>query len=392
MPLQKFQYYQPERLDGQAGLTASAVMPEPDAVKTSPRSRAKRIVMGFLISLLLIILLSAAWVTWKFAQDTTKVFGGTPGGNLITIMEPTKLKGQDRGRVNILLVGHSMDDPGHPAADLTDSIMLLSVSTTDKSAVLVSIPRDLWVDIPENGHEKINAVYRYGNIDKSSKAGYPPGGIGLLEQVIKHNLDVPIDYYMMINYSAVRGTVNAVGGVEVSIDSPDPRGLYDPNIQVTDGGPLRLGNGVQQLDGQTALNLVRARGAPTPDGRVGYGFPRSDHNRTVHQRQVLMALKDKVSDVSVIANPWRLGRLFDALGDNIETDMEINEARRLATMLRGTNNANMQSHSFAGEDVSLLAGYVGPGGQSALIPAAGLDDFSEIQAAIRKWFASSSSQ
>jgi LCP family protein required for cell wall assembly len=390
MPLHRFQYYQPQRLDGQAVLSAEPRAEAPLKTAKKTKARAGKIAVRLLLVLLLAIVSGISWIIWQFAQDTTKVFGGSPGGNLIAMMEPTQLKGHSRGRVNVLLVGNSVDDPGHPAADLTDSIMILSVSTTDKSAVLLSIPRDLWVDIPDNGHEKINAVYPYGNIDKFSEPGYPLGGIGLLEKVIKHNLGIPLDYYVLINYSAVRGAVNAVGGIEVAINSTDPRGLYDPNIQAADGGPLRLPNGVQQLDGQTALNLVRARGTPAPDGRVGYGFPRSDFNRTIHQRQVLLALKDKASDISVVANPWRLGRLFDAVGNNVQTDLEINEARRLGLMLRGISNSDMQTHSFAGNGVNLLTGYVGPGGQTALIPAAGLDNFSEIQAAIRKWLATSS--
>ncbi len=356
------------------------VATEVPVVKPKRRRRLLRAILVFIVIMLLAVIISTAWVGWKFGQTTTKMFGGTPAGNMTALFIPTRLKGEDRGRVNILLVGNSVDDPGHPAADLTDSIMILSVNPQNNTADLLSIPRDLWVPIPGYGHQKINAVYPYGKAEIFSESGYPPGGIGLLQKVIEQNLKVTVDYYALINYSAVREAVNAVGGVDVNVQSPDPRGLYDPNIQESDGGPLRLSNGVQHLDGQTALNFTRARGDPTGDGRVGYGFPRSDHDRTDHQRQLFVALEDKISSINVMTNPFKIGNILDAVGGNVQTDLKINEARVLASKLRKINSSEIKSHSLAGDGkgVSLLRGYTAPNGQDALIPTAGRDNFSQI--------------
>jgi LCP family protein required for cell wall assembly len=203
--------------------------------------------------------------------------------------------------------------------------------------------------------------------------------MGLLEETITQNLKVPIYYYAKINYSAFRDVVNAVGGIKVTIHSPDPRGLYDPNINQHDHGPLRLSNGRHTLNGQTALNLARARGDPCHCGKTAYGFPRSDFDRTKHQREMLVALKDKLARPSVIANPLKLGKLFDALGKNVQTDFKPSELHRLYDLTKKDQGKSIKSENLAhlnGRD--RLKSYTSPDGESALIPAAGYDNFSQL--------------
>jgi len=342
----------------------------------------KRVAKRGSIVLGVFVLLCGAWLGWKLWHNS-KVFGG--GSNLIGFLNATKLRGEDQGRVNILLAGVSTDNPGHQGANLTDSIMLVSLDTRNNKAFMLSIPRDLWVDIPGYGHSKINAANAYGDSDKFNQPGYPRGGIGLLEQTLAQHLQLPIHYYAKINYTAFRDAVNAVGGITVTIKSSDPRGLYDPNISPVDGGPLRLKNGTQKLNGQAALNLARARGNPTADGRYGYGFPRSDFDRTQNQRMMMVALKNRVSDPAVIANPLKVGQLFDALGKNIKTDFKPSEIRRLYDLNKQIGSSNIQSLSLNDANgVNLLASYMSPDGASALAPAAGVDNFSQIRLFLKK--------
>lgn len=337
------------------------------------------------IVLAIFIVLCLGWLGWKVLHNTNKVFGGS---SLIGFLSSTKLKGEDQGRVNILLAGVSSDDPGHDGANLTDSIMLVSLDTQNHKAFLLSIPRDLWVKIPGYGHAKINAANVYGDDKSFSEPGYPTGGMGLLEQTIAQYFQLPINYYAKINYSAFRDGVNAVGGLPITIQSPDKRGLYDPNINKTDGGPLRLPNGPQVLNGQTALNLARARGDPTGDGRVAYGFPRSDFDRTDHQRQMLIALKTKVTSPGVITNPIKIGQLFDTVGNNLKTDFQPGEIHRLYDLGKEINNADIQSVSLnSANGKNLLANY-SSAGESSLIPSAGIDNFSAIQQYLKKLLSS----
>ncbi len=329
------------------------------------------------------LLLAAGWLGWQFYENSSKVFGGDT--NLLGFLQSKKLRGEDQGQVNILIGGVSTDNPGHQGSALTDSIMMISLDTKTNKAFLLSIPRDLWVDIPGYGYGKINAANAYGDEDNFSEAGLPSGGMGLLAKVINESFELPVHYYAKVNYGALRDAVDAVGGITVDIKSSDKRGLFDPNINYVDKGPLKLANGPQKLDGQTALNLARARGDPTNDGRVAYGFERSDFTRTMHQRQMILALKERISSGSVVTNPLKVGQLFDVVGKNTKTDFEPSEIRRLYDINKLIKQTDVSSISLNDVDgVNMLASYRTRDGASALIPAAGLDDFSQIQVLLKK--------
>lgn len=338
------------------------------------RITRKRVAMAFGILLLLLV----GWLGWKFVYNTQRLFGGNP----FSILSSDKLKGESTGRVNILLAGNSADDPGHQGGTLTDSIMILSVDTKNKTAFMLSIPRDLYVSVPGHGHQKINTVYPVGERDDFRQAGYADGGMGLLQKTIKQDLGITTHYYALINYNALRDAVNAVGGVDIKIQSSDPRGLYDPNKDWTTGGPLvRLSNGWHHLNGQQALNLSRARG----DSSRSYGYANSDFTRTEHQRQLILALRSKTTSAGVLSNPIKLSKLFDSIGNNVDTDMTLGNARRLYEITKELGGSNIQSvglNDANGEN--LLKNYRTSRGESALIPAAGLDDFSDVQRFIQQ--------
>lgn len=353
----------PDLRDG-SNRTAPKLDGKPVKGKKPPK-RWKKWLKRILITLLVLFIATAGWLGWKAYRNSGKL-----GTDLWSLFDNSKLKGEDRGHVNILLAGNSVDDPGHGGAELTDSIMLISINTTNKTATVLSIPRDLYVNIPDYGYAKINAAYVYGQNKKFKEDGYPEGGMGLLQKTVSQKFGIPIDYYALVNYSAFRDAVNAVGGIEVTIASSDPRGLYDPYAN------LKLPNGTVKLDGQTALNLSRARG----DGPGSYGFPRSDFDRTQNQRMMLLALRTKAQSAGVLSNPIKIGNLFDAGGNNVKTDLSLGNMRRLARITNDISNQDIRSASLNDANgVNLLKSYSAPGGQSALIPAAGLNDYSKIQ-------------
>ncbi len=336
-------------------------------LKPKHRFRTRKIIKRVLLLLLLVIILGGGWVGWKFLRDATKLFHG----NIFGLFSSHQLNGESTGRVNILLAGDSADDPGHQGADLTDSIMVVSLDTKNDTGFMLSIPRDLWVNIPGFGYQKINAAYEDGQSESFSASGYPNGGMGLLEEVITEDFGIPINYYALIDYSAFRDAVNAVGGITVNIQSPDPRGLYDPNAN------LNLPNGEVTLTGQEALNLARARG----DGYGAYGFPQADFDRTEHQRQMLVAVEQKALSAGVLSNPLKVGQLFDALGNNVQTDFQTNDVQSLYSILKKTNINNVQSLTFSESGTNpLLKNYETPDGQDTLIPTVGIGNYSELQA------------
>jgi LCP family protein required for cell wall assembly len=351
----------------------------PDQPEQKPRW--KRILKRVLILLLIVAILGGLWLGWKFASNNVKIFGW---GGLVDMFKTTKLKGEDEGRVNILLAGNSSDDPGHGGADLTDSIMIASLNTKDKTGYIISIPRDLYIDIPGSGYAKINETYQDGNKEPLfSESGYPTGGMGLLEKTITEHFGIEIQYYALVNYTALREAVDAVGGIQVTIESSDPRGLYDPSPDLANNRkPLvNLPNGIVSLDGPTALGLSRARG----NGRGSYGYAQSDFTRTENQRKILVGLKEKATSVGTLANPVKIGQLLDSMGNNVQTDLKAGELRRLYQLSKEIPDSKIQSASLNKADgVNLLQSYRTKKGQSALIPAAGIDDYTAIQAYINK--------
>ena len=335
------------------------------------KKRWKKIVFRSILVIVALFIGLSSWLGWKVVHDVDKVFGGNIITDAHALFSTTKLNGEAQGRVNILLAGDSADDPGHQGADLTDSIMVVSLDTKNNTGFMLSIPRDLWVDIPGNGYQKINAAYEDGQTQNFSAAGYANGGMGLLAEVVNQDLGIPCQYYALIDYTAFRDAVNAVNGITITINSPDPRGLYDPNVNI------KLPNGVVTLNGLEALNLARARG----DGYGSYGFPQADFTRTQHQRQMLVAVEQKATSVGVLSNPVKIGKLFDAVGNNIKTNLTLADALRAAQLTKGFNLNNLQSLSYSyGGTNPLLTGYSAPDGESALIPSAGISDFSQLRA------------
>lgn len=330
------------------------------------------------ITLFILFVLIGGFVAGKFIYNAHKLFGGS----ILGVLHTTKLKGEDQGRVNILLAGNSADDPGHNGANLTDSIMLVSIDTRNHKMFMLSIPRDLWVKVDGSGHQKINEAYVTGQDNDFSEDGYPSGGMGQLEQVVSQDLGVPINYYALIDYNALKQAVDAVGGIDITVKSDDPRGLYDPNIDWTTHGPLvKLSNGPHHLNGQQALDLARARG----DAYNSYGFAGSDFDRTEHQREMLVALKSKAVSAGTVSNPNKLSKLSDAIGSNVKTDFTLPEVHRLYDLTKDISGNNIKSLSLNDDGgKNLLKGYATPQGQSALIPAAGVDNWYDIQSFVNR--------
>lgn len=330
------------------------------------------------ITLGILIVLTGGYLGYKLYKDSSAAFGG----NILGFLHPTKLNGEDQGRVNILLTGVSTDDPGHQGADLTDSIMIVSLDTKNNRAQLISIPRDLWVQIPGYGYSKINAANAFGDTNHFSEAGLPPGGMGLLEKVLTTDLQIPIQYYAKINYAAIKDAVNAVGGIDFTVKSCSSRGLYDPSIDWSTHGPLvNLSNGTHHLDGEQALDLARARG----DAYGSYGFCGSDFDRTNNQRQMLIALSKKASSMSTLSNPVTLGNLLDTIGKNVKTNFKPSEVSRLYALSKRIDSKNIQSIGFNDADgQDLLSNYTTTDGESALIPAAGIGNYGQIQLFLHK--------
>lgn len=332
----------------------------------NPHNRLRKTILWLFIGTLLAGIGAGGYLGYKAYAAASKVAATSNPIKLAASFTRSSLESTD-GITKILIAGNSADDTGHSGAALTDTIMIVSINKNTDHVTLTSVPRDLWVYIPGYGYGKINAAYAYGGMD-------------LLEEVIETHLGVHCHYNSLVNYTALKEAIDAVGGIDITVASSDTRGLYDSSVDYTTGEALvSLTNGTHHLDGQQALNLARARGS----GYGSYGYVQSDFTRTQYQQQILLALRTKASNASVIANPIAAGKIISSLGSNVSTNLTLGQMQTVYSDYKDSkvdvtrvtlNNVNGQN---------LLANYTSSNGQSALIPAAGLDNFTAIQDALK---------
>lgn len=339
--------------------------------KREPKRRFRRI--GKKKIALIIFLLIVAFVGYfavRALLATSRVFSG----NVFEFLgSGATLQKDANGRTNILVFGTSEDDPSHDGASLTDSIMVVSIDQEKKTAAMVSMPRDLWVDYDLSPccfvgcSGKINAIYEcYASNNDATK------GSNALKSKVGEIFGMDIQYYVKVNYTVVRQLTTALGGVTVTVESTDPRGLYDYNTK------LKVPNGPVTLEGEQALAFVRARG----DGG-GYGFEGSNFVREQNQQKMMIAIRDKALSAGTLSNPAALVQMMDALGDNIRTNFSAGEVKTLAKIGKDiSGNAVTHINLNDGEKRVVTTGTYGE--QSIVKPVAGLKDFSGIQAYIKQ--------
>lgn len=353
--------------------------PETSKLDAAPKKTKKRhwIRNTALVVFLLFFIPSAIFVGWntKNASAASEKLFGT--GNLMNLLAPASLA-NEKGRVNILVTGFSADDPGHSGAELTDSILVLSMDQETNTGYMLSIPRDLYIEIPGFGTAKINEAYQDGERSNFKESSYPKGGMGLLSKTISEKFDMELHYYVLIDYGSVQDVVTALEGITVNIDSEDPRGIYDPNFMKHEGGPLRLKNGAQDINASQALRLTRARGSTFGS----YGFPQSDFDRAKNQREVIKGIKEKLV-LKELLDPRTNSEIFNAFADNIKTNIKLNEVIPLYRLFNSIPDDQLKSVGFRDDKINLLASYRTPTGQSALIPNGGINNYAEIQQFIK---------
>ncbi|MDB5169597.1 MAG: LytR family transcriptional regulator [Candidatus Saccharibacteria bacterium] len=346
-------------------------------VKTSRWRRIRPFVMRSSATLLVILLATGGFLGSQGYFKARKVFkGGTASAAALTAnVDPSRLKGEGDGRVNILLLGRGGGT--HQAPDLTDTIMLASIDPVNNTATLLSLPRDLWVDVPNFNAMKLNAVWESGKYKYAGKITHDmkdtagnQAGFELVDQEILAVTGLPVHYNMLVDFHAFSQAIDTVGGVTVNV----PTDLIDPTMAWENANnPVLAKAGVQAFDGKHALIYVRSRETT------------SDFARAQRQRSVLMALKDKVLTAGTLSNPVKLSGLMSSFADNAQTDLSLGDASRLVQIMKSVGS-KVTSLSLAGDDKG-ANGFVTTGnmnGQSVVLPKAGLFNYGDIQTFIRQ--------
>ncbi|HEU4914857.1 MAG TPA: LCP family protein [Candidatus Saccharimonadales bacterium] len=341
--------------------------------KKPPKSRLRRNLKRGGLILLALILLLGGYLFFKGYFNLHKVLkGGGKSTSLNDNVDPSLLKGEGDGRVNVLLLGRGGE--GHDGADLTDTILLASIDPVNKKAALVSLPRDLWVATPY-GSSKVNAVFAYakqraqakGNNKKDAEAA----GLKAIQDEVSEILGVTIHYRTMVDFRAFQDAVNTVGGVDINVteDTAVTERLW--NQETGKKYYLNVTPGMQHFDGERALFYARSR----------HTSARGDFARAERQRLLIEALSKKISSAGTYTNPVKLSNLMDNFGDHVTTDFSIDDAIRLAKLGKSIGS-NFESIDLADPDKPLFTtGMIG--NQSVVLPAAGQGDYSEIQAMVR---------
>jgi len=336
---------------------------------TAGRAFRKWLLRGGLAALVLMVGIGGL----LFAQGYMKVhrvFKGTAAHSaaLQANVDVTKLKGEGDGRVNILLLGNGGGT--HDAPDLTDTLMVMSIDPVNKKAVLLSVPRDLWVNVPSYNAMKINAVYEVGKYNYEHKIDSTnnntqavEAGFAMADKQVETVLGIPIHYNMLVNFAAFRQAIDTVGGVNISV----PTQLYDPTMAWENhGNPVLAAAGPQQMSGTQALLYVRSRETS------------SDFARSQRQRAMLLALKDKVLSAGTLSNPLKISQLMSAFGNNMVTDFSLSDANRAYQIMKDISNTNVQSMDLVTPPNALVTtGNIN--GVSIDVPKAGQFNYTAIQ-------------
>jgi len=240
----------------------------------------------------------------------------------------------------------------------SDVIIIVAVDFKNKQVGIISFPRDLYLDIPTVGKNRINTATFFGKLNN-----YPDGGaVGLLEKTLKQDFNIRVDHYIELNFESFIQIVDALGGVDIVVDRP-----------LTGEFPIAPGTwrhswrtlqpGKYHMDGRLALAYVRERKTT------------SDIDRNRRQQQMILALRKRAIDVNVIP---RIPALYTALKDNIETDLGLSDIISLTRLGLQVNLKDVHRFNIGYKQAT---NWKTPDGASVLIP-----NMSKIQAGIQALF------
>lgn len=357
------------------------------------RTPKKRPVVRVIVFLLVLLFIGGAVFAWKTGATLDQVSQGKANifKSLVKSLPGTEkmLKGEEGGRVNILLLG--MRGEGVEGGGLlADTIMVLSIHPKNgdadmSKASLISVPRDLYVKVPgRDEHRKINAVYALG--EERSHGG---GGIEDMRTIVSEVTGLDIPYGITINFQGFKDLVNAVGGVTIHLDQPFEEGIqfrglaqrcdlvrytiptgqveekkgtrrngsvyirhYDlcfekvPKTALNElecGGDFKLPAGDNVLDGDKALCYARSR------------YTSSDFERARRQQEVIKLIKEKALSLGTLTDFSKISAVLDSLGKNVSTNLEVWEMQHLLDLYKKAGDAgNINQKVLENSEAGLL--------------------------------------
>ncbi|MBI1886372.1 MAG: LCP family protein [Chloroflexi bacterium] len=254
-------------------------------------------------------------------------------------------------RINILVLGldRRLDEP-KDLATRTDTVFVLTIDPASNTAGVFSIPRDLWVEIPDGQggffEQRINVAYEFG---ENGEVKYKGGGPALAKDTIEHNFGIHIDHYAVLDFENFISVIDELGGVDIDV----PEYVYDPLYEECYSCgyyAVEFLPGPQHMDGVRALAYARIR----------YGS--GDLQRIERQHLVMRATLNKAADLGLLLNPKKLLSLFNKYRKSFRTD--ISAPRAFGIALKANDIPQERIRMISLKDA--VFSYTGPGGEAAL--------------------------
>jgi LCP family protein required for cell wall assembly len=271
--------------------------------------------------------------------------GGATGKNSQGISPSQPWSGRERVTILVMGIDQRETERGQPSR--TDTMILLTLDPVNKTAGMLSIPRDLWVPMPSGlGRDitdRINTANLYGDLYK-----YPGGGAVFAKRAVEYNLGVRVHRYVLLDFKGFERIVDVLGGVTINVDKE----IYDDQYPDETYGvrTVHIPAGMQHMDGATALIYVRERHVDSDFGRIR------------RQQKFLLALRDQALRINVLP---RVPQLITLFKDAVKTDLSAQEIIQLAQLAAQVDSKDIQVRAI---DETMVQPYVTAQGADVLIP------------------------
>ncbi len=344
--------------------------------------------------ILLVAIIAGGFSFWKTGSVLSKISGGGMLSSLIHVVPGVKdeLKGEKEGRINIALLGmrgENVDGGGL----LADTIIVVSIDPAQNKVAMISVPRDLYVTVPgTQDKQKINAVHAYGEQKKKGQ------GLKDMEKALSDITGLSVNYAASINFEGFKQLIDTIGGIEITLEQSFSESLQFKGVEqrcdgvnftvpsgnyeekkirrkngtyyanpkkyplcyakeskqdLECGGNFTLPAGKQILNGETALCYVRSRKTS------------SDFERAKRQQMVIQLIKDKLLSTDTLMNFDKVNQLLDNLGNNVRSDFQPWEMKRLFDLYKEMQNIQIYQRVLENSSEGLLynppangAGYI----------------------------------
>lgn len=270
------------------------------------------------------------------------------------------------GETNILVLGITGNDSR--GATLTDTLEIIHFSP--KKITLIGLPRDLWVKAEIlNINTKINAIYGLENHNKKEIS------FESIRKTVEKITGLKIDYVALFELDGFRYLVDALGGINIWLDSD----VYDPNLKNPDNPNeiFYLKKGWNYLDGKTTAKFIRSRYAPE-----------GDFYRIKHQQEIMIAIKNKLASLMTIGGIPKLLSLYQNLNKYLKTDLDFDTALKLFKQVRSLDESHIATLSITNRppDNLLISSSIELNGATEtagvayiLLPRFGFEKYDEIK-------------